>query len=433
MTRRQAAIGEALLEARPFPELMTSYSDPALEIIKVTDDDRQFSHTSGIGDQCFRMFTKDSSRMVFSRETAAGRQYWLCELEDQLKIRRLTDVGARSAVLNADDSFLYYFVDQVDRSPVRILLQRISLRDFRTETVQVFDTKINGVGRMPIGGTRFGNLSGDGRTLASGFSFATKGDERGYYAPIFIDLDTFKIWGFDWEWYCWRVGGSYYMGSDPDKSHHLLMSKFHRDQFVSDGPGWKDDIHRVTMHVVNDQGEMIGTIPMGGEGEGVDHAGWRGGRYEVVMHSVLIQPNTHFRMGIVGATPVACPPEQVYDGNKIVGGQRYEMTRKIFRPECCHMSWNMAGNHLVSNTEGYDKLYNTYLWLGTVMEKDGNDPEIIPKHLLHTKTSWTQYNYWCVDSPALSPDERTVFFNSDYLSKPGHPQLCCVRGFSFPK
>jgi len=55
---------------------------------------------------------------------------------------------------------------------------------------------------------------------------------------------------------------------------------------------------------------------------------------------------------------------------------------------------------------------------------------VMTKYLLHPRSSWN--NAATENCPELSPDGKTVFFNSDWTCEFGRPQVFCVRGFSFP-
>jgi len=59
-----------------------------------------------------------------------------------------------------------------------------------------------------------------------------------------------------------------------------------------------------------------------------------------------------------------------------------------------------------------------------------DDPYIVTKYLLHPRSSWN----WAgtENCQELSPDFKTVMFNSDWTCKIGSPQLFAVRGFTFP-
>ena len=69
------------------------------------------------------------------------------------------------------------------------------------------------------------------------------------------------------------MGGWYYRGSEPAHLGHLMMAQCNRSQhWDKDGnytEKWYGDIHRSVLQIVDEQGAIVGTVPMGGEKEGV--------------------------------------------------------------------------------------------------------------------------------------------------------------------
>ena len=210
-------------------------------------------------------------------------------MADGFRLRDLTDLAEKVAapVVTPDSRALYYFTDESHLAKPRILLKRLSLEDFRTEVVTVFDSVVPGVGRRPrAGGDPVRGMGGsasiraDGRMLCAGFNFVGD-DGEDHFAPVFVDLQTLAIHGFAWEPYSWRVGGTYFPGSDPAHLRHLFFVRSHRSQHW-DLQGnytekWYSDVRIGTLHVVDEDGTMVATVPIGGPGEGVDHPYWRGG------------------------------------------------------------------------------------------------------------------------------------------------------------
>jgi hypothetical protein len=138
------------------------------------------------------------------------------------------------------------------------------------------------------------------------------------------------------------------------------------------------------------------------------------------------------------AEPIACDPSWWAEPARIPGARRVELTRKFVRPDVCHMSWHMDGVHVVCDTEGWAGRGTpcpqgpaAFLYLGTVVEKEGEDPQIHAKYLLHPRSSWNGAH--TENCPELSPDRKTVFFNSDWTGQVGRPQVFAVRGFQFPR
>ena len=439
------AIGEPYSEAKPFPEMLSVVTDPELEIFQITTDLEQ------AGDARGALFVPDSSRFVFKRMSTDNEDgYWVfCDPEDDFRLRNLTDPAENpgGVFLSGDGCFLYYFQDFSHEDSPRITLKRVSLESFETEEVAVFDQVVEGIGRRPrAGGNPVRGMSGaaslrsDGKTVCTGFNFVGD-DNEDHFAPVIIDLETLGIHGFNWEPYSWRVGGTYFMGDDPEHREHLFMVKCWLSQRWVDGEyfgKWYSDIHQASMHVVTEQGEIIATVPVGGEGEGVDHPMWRGGLYEVVVHSGDFISAPHWRGTIRTARPVPCAPEDYQKGRHIPGGRSVDLTRKFTRPDVCHQSWHVDGIHGVFDTEGWAgrgtpclQGPSAFLYLGTVVEGEDGAPHILTKYLLHPRSSWA--SAWVENCPRLSPDLKTVVFTSDWTCTHAVPQTFLARGFTFPE
>lgn len=448
------AIGQLFREARPCPEMHTTVTDPALAITQITTDLDHHAHTPKmtVGHD---FFTPDSQRFIFARMRDAGKEdgraaahrgyeWTLCEIGDGYALRRLTDEpNVNAGVLSRDGRSFYYFIDNSGEAKPHVLLKRIDLATFRTETMLVIDTPVDGIGRVPRGGYMYGwaSMRSDGKAICASCSFFT--DDDPLYATLIVDLEKCGVRGFVFEPYNWRPVGDYYRGDDASKVDHLLMGRSHQRSgmdvhgkwYSQKEPTWTG---RGTLHVVTDEGAQVATLPLGGPGEGVDHPSWRGGRWEVTTHSSRTDTAAHWRGTIMCAEPIACAEADQFKGAAIPGARRFELTRKLIRPENCHYAWDQSGTHLVADTEGWAGRNTAvplgpaaYLWLGTVVEDGGEDPYIKPKFLLNPKSSWTG-DYWTEVQPAMSPDRETIFFNSDWLCRTGHPQLFAVRGHTFP-
>jgi hypothetical protein len=422
--------------------MLSTVTDPGIEVFQVTTDPDSDAHGAAMH-SLHALFTPDSRRFVFVRQrgTASGSGkvvLTLCEIADGFRLRDLTDEdNVRAPVLTLDGRSLYYFVDNGAAARPHIILKRIGLQDFKRETLMVVDSAVEGVGRVPRGGHMYdgASLSQDGRKLSTSCSFYTETDPL--FSSLIVDLERMTIRGFQFEAYNWRPFGTFYRGRDPRYWRHLLFCHSHWKSGTGVDGKWyavkADNVERCTLHVLTDEGVQVGVVPIGQEGEGVDHACWRGGTYEVVTHTSSSRTAPHWRGVILTAAPVACASEDQYKGALIPGARRTELTRFIKRPDLCHHSWDPAGTRVVCDTEGWhDNGLSSYLWIGTVSDGPDGEPCVLPRYLIHPQSSWTG-SYWTQCQPALSPDCKTIFVNSDYCCKKGHPQVFCVRGFQFPE
>jgi len=441
-----ATIGTLSREVREFPEMLSTVTDPDLEVFQVTTDPEAASGRGGF-------FSPDSRYFFFKRHRPGSMRgrvtYALCDLQDGRALRTLsTEEKVGGAVVSRDSRVFYYFVDESHLDTPRVRLQRVCLETFRAETLAVFDRAVPGIGRAPRAGgapvrgiTGQASLRSDCRPICTGFNFVGA-DGKDHFAPVCVDLETLAVHGFDWEPYSWRVGGTYFRGTDPAHRTHLLMGRCNRSQHW-DAQGkysevWYSEVHRSALHIVSEEGEIIGTVPIGGEGEGVDHPYWRGGCYEVVTHSSDTNSAPFWRGAILCGEPIACAEADRLRGKEIPGARRFDLTRRIRRPDVCHMSWHVSGLYGAFDTEGWYGRGTqnphgavAYLYLGAIAHPPGEEPVLVPKYLLHPRSSWN--SAFTENCQELSPDLKTVFFNSDFLSDFGKPQLFCVRGFTFPE
>lgn len=442
-------IGEPYSEVKLFPEMLSVVTDPNLEVFQVTTDLTQ------TGDSRGGFFSPDGKRFVFKRGPADSHEglYWcLCELDQGYRLRNVTrpEDHPRAPFLSGDGRHLYYFQDFSHEPKPRINLCRVSLDDFRTEVVTVFDSPVPGLDRRPRAGgkvacrgmTQGASLRSDGRKVIAAFNFVGD-DNEDHFAPVIIDLETLGIHGFEWEPYSWRVCGTYYRGDDPAHRDRIGMARVWRSQVWDPKDNWRlierfySEIHRASLHVVTEQGEVVATVPIGGEGENVDHPCWRGGRYEWAVHSGDFNSAPHLRVCIRTAAPVPCAPEDWQKGRDIPGGHSVDLTRHFTRPDVCHQSWHRDGIHGVFDTEGWAGRGTpclqgpaAFLYLGKVIEPRNEDPYMVTKYLLHPRSSWISAHV--ENCQELSPDLTHVFFNSDWTCKVGKPQVFAVRGFTFP-
>mgnify|MGYP002623475718 FL=1 len=443
MSKRR--VGELFSEVEPFPEMLSPVTDPNLEVFQITTD------LDAVGNSRGGFFTPDGSRFIFGRGREDRTEYTLCEVDDGFKLRVLTsEAGATRPVVTPDCKWAHYLVDETaDRSP-RVVLKRISLEDFRVETLTAYDKAVDGIGRVPRAGGRpvsgskgFTSLRADGMVACAGFNFYDEDKQQHHFAPVFINLETLAIHGFDWEPYSWRVGGQYYRGDDPRYLGHLMMNKNYRSQHWDENGKltevYYNEQKQGATHVVDEQGNILGTFPFAGDDqENSSHSEWRGGLYEVVTHSGAFHTAPHWRGTILTAPPIDCPPEQRLLGRHIPGAKRVELTRKITRPDVCHMSWHQSGKYAVCDTEGWHGRGTpclqgpaAFLWLATVIDDGKEDPYVATRYLLHPRSSW--HSALTENCQVLSPRLDTVFFNSDWTCKHGRPQVFCVRGFTFPE
>jgi hypothetical protein len=450
---RKHPIGELFREAKPFPEMLSVVTDPNLEVFQVTTD------LEAAGNTRCAFFNSDGSRFFFARHWPQGRvgmdglpvdvrstnvEFTLCEARDGFALRVLTDdVDPRAPFVSHDDRYFYYFANQPRGKETRIVFKRVDLKTFKVEMLTVFDSMVPGIGRKPrlVTPQYQSSLRADGAVVCTGFNFETE-DGSDHFAPVFVDLKTLSVRGFDWEPYSWRVGGVYYRGSDPAHLRHLMMGRCNRSQHWDKNDNysekWYSEVHRGLIHIVDEEGSIAGTVPIDGEQENTSHMYWRGGKYEIATHTGRFDTAPNYRSAIMCAEPLVCEQKHWASPRDIPGARRVELTRHFTRPDVCHMSWDPSGMYAACDTEGWHGRGTpclqgpaAFLYLATVVEDGKEDPHVVTKYLLHPRSSWN--HAFTENCQELSPDLKTIFFNSDWCCRYGSPQVFVARGYTFPK
>jgi hypothetical protein len=440
MTTQKHPIGQRQLEAKPFPEMLSVITDPNLEVFQVTTDLSLTGNTRG-------GFFSPNSRYFFFRRGPVNQEWsaqWvLCDLEDSFALRTLSN-NPGGAVVSPDSRYFYQVAGVGAGESGHLELRRTDLTNFRCETVAVFDAPVEGIGLRPNGCLSL-SLRADGNMLCAGLSFHNTHPRDSYcnngqhFAPAFIDLRTLAIRGFEWTPWSWRVGGFYFPGTDPRYMDRLLIDRHSAGQYWEpDGTKHEKFFGYDAQHVVDESGNIHGTLPLGHdprEGE-ASHTYWRGANYELVAHMGLFDSAPHWRGTILCMAPVDCPPEHYALGRNIPGACRVDLTRKFVRPDVCHMDWHVSGKYGVCDTEGWAGRGTpclqgpaAFLYLATYIDDGNEDPYVVTKYLLHPRSSW--HHATTENCQVLSPDLKTVFFNSDWTCQFGQPQVFAVRGFQF--
>ena len=434
-------VGKRFAEAKPFPEMLSVITDPNLEVFQVTTD------LTAAGNTRFGFFSADGSRFFFARHRGeiglgGGVQYELCEVRDGFALRLLTGADDPGCpVVTPDGRFFYYFANPPKGSGGAPALKRVDLASFAVETVAVFDGPVAGVGRrLRAASSRPGSLRADGQVCCAGCECEAPEGET-CFAPVFVDLKTLALHGFEWTPWSWRVGGTYFPGTDPRYMNRLSMGRVGISERW-DPPDYKyvtKTFGYSAQHIVDEYGTILGTLPFGGvPEENCSHISWRGANYEMLSHSGRFDTAPHWRGTLLCAAPVDCPPEHYALGRNIPGARRVELTRKFTRPDVCHIDWHTSGRYGVCDTEGWHGRGTpclqgpaAFLYLATVIEDGQEDPYIATKYLVHPRSSWD--GAFTENCPVLAPDLKTVFFNSDWTCKLGQPQVFVARGFTFPE
>jgi hypothetical protein len=160
MSGKTRTAGDLFSEAKPCPEMLSAFSEPGIEVFRVTTDPEHDAHCPAMHSS-FALFTPDSKRFVIERHRGQGRgddwklEFLLCDTDNHFSLRLLTDEGCvRGPILSRDGRVLYYWDDQSAGDRPRIVLKQIDLDTFRRETLLVVDDPPGGLTACGYGGMR---------------------------------------------------------------------------------------------------------------------------------------------------------------------------------------------------------------------------------------------------------------------------------------
>jgi hypothetical protein len=172
-------------ESRERPDLLDARSPAGLRLVQITTDATLPSwnvYTEAA------VFTPDSRRFVFVRQTAAGpidsagrgRQFWVCDLQDDFALRPLIDEPGmiRGTSMSVDGTWFYYIVEDPESTGAALVLRRVSTTTYRPETVLEIRDVIPGTRWRPSRAYPLSTMSSDGRRLATGCFLGDGGTER---------------------------------------------------------------------------------------------------------------------------------------------------------------------------------------------------------------------------------------------------------------
>jgi len=436
-----AAPGGVVYESRERPDLLDASSPQGLRVVQITNGGESGSwnvYTEA------HVFTPDSRRFIFERNGAWGHgPYWLCDVKDRFALRPLIqEEGATAPSVSPDGKWVYYIViasahglwgyNEYDAPPPSpgapaLKLMRVSLGDYKSETVLVIDDKVPGTSYRPSRIYEFSSISSDGRKLCV---VCFLGDGKTPNAPF--GLLVFDLRN--------RTSSVIALGPDFGNSHPQYSRsedpRFSRDILVQHDNGSTYDpsgkhLTRATepgidLHVIRDDGQNWRDIPIGRDG--VEHVQGHQ-QFRGRMNTVLSSMSMKGKNRILEAFPIPTDDKTSHTGFKIPGGKYVDITRNLEHAAFVHFSPDLTGMHIVSDTRGVDaktERATAGLVIGTLSE--GPNPELTVLPLLDTHSSFgnTQPSH---PHPFFSPDGSMVFFNSD---ESGRPQVYMVTGYKFP-
>ena len=427
----------------PAPELLSTVTQPGLEVFQVTSDPEAPCHVF----YNYRQAFEPTSRFVlFNRTVKSRSELVLCDLEDHFACEPVsgpTDAGDHQGMSFSPDG-LWIWQSRIAEG--RLELNRRALGGGPAETIFSLPLVRPEFGNRRILSGRWLSFSHDGRRLLC--VTPIEGLDK-YYSMAILTFDlermtlhtSFETGPGNWNnksQYapCFGPKGEYLIGVGDGftQAYYDAAGKWTCDRLPGSEGG-------VAEYLVNEHGEVCYAYPVGRDRprQGIDHWAWFGKSLAKVFHANVFDTAPHWRGAMILADPVPADEKTRHLGRHLPGGRQVELTRYLKRPDVWHLNPGWDARHLVCDTlslgYGEEKAASRYLY-GCTVKEDAEGPFVEPKYLLHPYSSWSPYS--CESLPCFTPDKKWILFNSDYPGVQGNKsqrhtaQVFAVRGFEFP-
>ena len=424
--------GEAVYESRERQDLLDEYSPDGLKVIQITTNPDMTSHHVYPERS---MFTPESKRFVFHRMLAEGNStgdYWICDIEDNFSLRQITDEREiRGMAVSPSGKWMYYCIEDMTKSPKSILkLKRVSLEDYKRETLYILEGPIPGTNLRP---TRLSlrSISSDGKRLCAQAFLGDGKTENAPFGILVFDIEKLSLKLIFKGKFFNNMHLQYCRSLDPIRSHDILIQ--HNHNWIVDQKGErikKIDEDPTDLHVVRDDGSNWRDIPIGRDGILFHHGHqqWRG-RMGTVLTSVTNRTNG--RIGIYEGWPIETDKNTSHLGSAIPGGRYNDLCRNVEHTSFDHFSVDLSGMHVVARSGPLPNGEGPTIYIGSISPDEYGYLRV--QYLLNTKIDASKRGWFRGQSdwprPFFSPDANMVFFHSNL---DGSSQIFMVTGYEFP-
>jgi hypothetical protein len=426
-------------EVLPAAELLSTVTQPGLEVFQVTTDPEVASHLFYNYQQ---MIEPTSRFLLFNRSRGNTSTLWQCDLADRFALAPVTDAseqaaGGHGAVsFSPDGRWIWY----VCLTATRYEMRRRPLGGGAPETLLALDRARPEFGGRAITGARWLSFSHDGRRLLSVVNLEGTGryDSRGI---LTFDAEKMEVrTAFETGPRNWNNKSQYAPCRGPQGEYLIALNDSYSQAWTDETGTWRcektpDAEPGNAGYLVDENGLTRYAYPVGRDRprQNVSHWAWFGASLAKVFHCDAFDTAPHWRGAIMLAEPVPADDTTRHLGRHIPGGRQIELTRHITRPDVCHLC--VSADAMVCDTIGYGgNGIESYLYTAT-LDNDADGPFVRPRYLLHPKSSWQPY--WCETLPCMTPDKGWIFFNSDYPGVNGYrgarhtPQLFVIKGMAW--
>lgn len=440
-------------QSLPAPELLTTVSQPGLEVFQLTTDP----------DVCATLFynyqqalSPDSRLLFISREHREMHELTLVDLENNFEMSPIvswqkghgaSNTDYKTAAFSLDGTYIYYTLSE----ETRLVIARYQVATGRTEEMFGIDRVASEFGGRRIIRPHWLSFSHDAKRLLC--VVMIEGTDK-YYTPAMFtyNMETMtRNTAFLTGPRNWNNKSQYAPCPGPDGEYLISVSDGYSMAYFDAAGRWQcdqmDDAKLGgSFYLVTETGEVAYTYPVGRDypRQNVSHHQWFGQSLAQVFHCDAFDMADHFRGCILLTDPVPADEHTRHLGRRHPRANQLDMTRHITRPDVYHMCVSADAKTMVCDTSalGYpqhpeDLRSATRYLYGCTVRKDADGPYVEPKFILTAHSSWTPYGAECV--PCMTPDKKWIFFASDYPEVNGYggawhtPQVFAVRNFEFPE
>ena len=432
-------------QALPAPELLTTVTQPGLEVFQVTTDPNVASNVFYNYHQAF----EPTARFVLINRTGKdGSTLWRCDLEDDFALAPVTGTdealagGHQGMSFSPDGRWIWYSL----LVNGRLELRRRALAGGAAATVFALDLARPEFGGRKIFGARWLAFSHDGKRLLCVVTLAAT---TKYYSVAILTFDMERMaahtafetgprnWNNKSQYApCLGPRGEYLIGVCDcySQAHIDADGQWHCDPLPEGELGGSE-------YLVDETGTVRYAYPVGRDRprQNISHWAWFGHSLAKVFHTDTFDTAPHWRGALMLAEPVPADDITRHLGRHLPGGRQLELTRHLTRPDVYHVCAGWDGQHLVCDTNslGYgDANAPTRYVYGCTVRQDADGPYVEPKYILTPYSSWSPY--WCECLPCFTPNRRWILFSSDYPGVNGYKgqrhtaQVFAVRNFEWP-
>ncbi|OPZ28204.1 MAG: hypothetical protein BWZ02_01372 [Lentisphaerae bacterium ADurb.BinA184] len=439
-------------QSLPAPELLTTVSQPGLEIFQVTTNPRLsanvfYNHAQAI---------EPTSRFVLiNRQDGGAARLTLVDLDDGFE---LTDVNAAGeagvsgshagAAFAPDGSAVFYSLLR-DRS---FVIRRWDLARRRAEDALAVDLARPEFGGRKLFAGRWLSFSHDGRRLAS--AALLEGKDKYYsVAVLTFDMASMRLHtSFETGPRNWNNKSQYAPAPGPRGEYLISVSDSYSQAWLDERGQWHcesvgDEAEPGgSTYLVDEQGTVRYAYGVGRDRprQNISHDAWFGKSIEKVFHCDAFDTADHWRGVILHSRPVPADDRTRHLGRHIAGANQLDLTRHLTRPEVWHLCVDAEARHMVCDTHGLGygngpedyRSVSRYIYAATI-HHDSDGPYAVPRLVLTAHSSWQPYGAEAL--PFLTPNRKWILFASDYPGVQGYggawhtPQVFAVRNFQFPE